>query len=165
MSELVIDDSNFHEYFKDTLTNKPQKGDVMACYKAIAELRDGDLKEQIVEALFLENIGPSKAITLMTKLGKAPRREAIKVIKNIFMDLYNGMSKPMVIAKTYEYLFEIFYYTKEEYVPKNDKHWEIVEIKNLEQYFSKRNIDIFVESNIDRKHETNEKCVDAVCEE
>ena len=164
MSELVIDDSNFHEYFKDVLTHRPQKGDVMACYKAIAELRDGDLKEQIVEALFLENIGPKKAVTLMTKLGKAPRKEAIRLVRKIFMDLYNGMTKPIVIAKTYEYLFEIFYYTKEEYVPKDDMHWEIVKINNLDQYFEKT--DINSKKNIEyiKDAEDNEKCVDAICE-
>lgn len=163
MSELVIDDSNFHEYFKDVLTNRPEKGDVMACYKAVAELRDGDLKEQIVEALFLENIGPKKAVTLMTKLGKAPRKEAIALIKKIFMDLYNGMSKPMAIAKTYEYLFEIFYYTKEEYVPKNDMHWEIVKISNLDQYFTKDYINN--KQNIEniKDVEDNKKSADAVC--
>ena len=122
-----------------------------------------DLKEQIVEALFLGNIGPKKAVTLMTKLGKAPRKEAIALIKKIFMDLYNGMSKPMAIAKTYEYLFEIFYYTKEEYVPKNDMHWEIVKISNLDQYFTKDYINN--KQNIEniKDVEDNKKSADAVC--
>lgn len=100
----------------------------------------------------------------MTKLGKAPRKEAIRLVRKIFMDLYNGMTKPMVIAKTYEYLFEIFYYTKEEYVPKDDMHWEIVKINNLDQYFEKT--DINSKKNIEyiKDAEDNEKCVDAICE-
>lgn len=164
MSELIIDDTNFDQYFKDVLTNRPQPGDIMACYKAIAELRNGDLKEQIVESLFLENIGPKKAVTLMTKLGKAPRQEAIKVVKNIFMDLYNGMSKNMVIAKTYEYLFEIFYYTKEEYVPKNDKHWQIIKIQNLDEYFSKKDINNNQNITLVNHVESNQESSEAVCQ-
>lgn len=142
MSDLIIDDSNFSQYFRDVLVSKPQKGDVLACYKAVAELVDGDLKDQVVESLFLDKIGASKAVALMTKLGRAPRKEAIKLIKTICQDLYNGMPKNLVLAKTYEYLFEIFYYTKEEYVPKDDQHWEIVRINNIDEFLSKStNID------------------------
>lgn len=136
MSDLVIDDSNFSQYFRDVFVSKPQKGDVLACYKAIAELVDGDLKDQVVEALFLDKIGANKAVSLMTKLGRAPRKEAIKLIKTICNDLYNGMAKHLVLAKTYEYLFEIFYYTKEEYVPKDNKHWEIIRINNIDEFLS-----------------------------
>lgn len=164
MSELIIDDTNFNQYFRDVLTNRPQPGDVMASYKAVAELRDGELKEQIVESLFLENIGPKKAVTLMTKLGKAPRQEAIKLVKKIFMDLYNGMSKPMVISKTYEYLFEIFYYTKEEYVPRDDKHWEIVKIQNLDQYFNKNDINNSQNITTVNHGENNKESPEAVCQ-
>ena len=103
----------------------------------MAELGNGDLKEQIVESLFLEKVGPNKAIKLLTKLGKSPRKEAIRVIKNISLDLYNGMSKSMVLAKTYEFLIEIYYYTKDEYVPKNDFHWEIIKIKNIDDFICK----------------------------
>jgi len=134
MSDLIIDENNFSQYFRDVLTNKPSKGDVLVCYKAIAELCDGDLKEQVVESLFLDKVGPNKAITLLTKIGKSSRKEAISLIKKISYDLYNGMSKPMVLAKAYEYLFEIYYYSKEEYLPKNDKHWEMVKINNLDEY-------------------------------
>lgn len=137
MSDLIIDDSNFSQYFRDVLVSKPQKGDVLACYKAVAELIDGDLKEQVVEALFVDKIGANKAVSLMTKLGKAPRKEAIKLVKTIAMDLYNGMQKHLVLAKAYEYMFEIFYYTKEEYVPKDDHHWEIIRINNIDEFLSK----------------------------
>ena len=137
MSELIIDESNFSQYFRDVGKNSPQKGDVIAVYRTMAELGNGDLKEQIVESLFLEKVGPNKAIKLLTKLGKSPMKEAIRVIKNISLDLYNGMSKPMVLAKTYELLIEIYYYTKDEYVPKNDFHWEIIKIKNIDDFICK----------------------------
>jgi len=43
----------------------------------------------------------------------------------------------MVLAKTYEFLIEIYYYTKDEYVPKNDFHWEIIKIKNIDDFICK----------------------------
>jgi len=158
MTSLVIDESNFTEYFREINKSKPQKGDVLACYRAIAELVDGDLKEQIVESLFLEKIGPKKAVALMTKLGKTSRKEAIKLVKKIFMDLYNGMSKTMVLSKTYEYLFEIYYYTKEEYVPKNDKHWELIKLNNVNEFIDK------FQNNIEYQNESKQSDTITVCE-
>lgn len=81
MSEVVIDEKNFYEYFKDVKTSKPSKGDVMAAYRAIAELHSGTLKEDIVDALCREPLGAKKAVQLLVKIGQAERREAIGVIK------------------------------------------------------------------------------------
>jgi hypothetical protein len=141
MDDLVIDEKNFSQYFKEIDKSHPQKGDVLVAYRSMADFCDGELKEQVVEALFEEKIGPSKAIKLMKKLGKTSNREAFRVVKNIFMDLYNGMSKSMVTAKTYEFMVEIYYYAKEEYVPKDNSHWEIIKIKNLDDHLSKVNIE------------------------
>lgn len=137
MSDLVIDESNFDQYFRDVKTNGPQKGDVMAVYRAVAELTTGSLKEQIVDALCREDIGARKAVQLAVKLGRTSRKEAVKLIKQICGDLYAGMQKDLVIAKSYRYIFEMFFYTKKEYVPIDDQHWEIVTLRNLEELVDK----------------------------
>ena len=38
-------------------------------------------------------------------------------------------------------MVEIYYYAKEEYVPKDNSHWEIIKIKNLDDHLSKVNIE------------------------
>ena len=51
MSELVIDESNFTEYFKDCRIHRPERGDVMAKYTAIAEFVDGAMKKDVIHLL------------------------------------------------------------------------------------------------------------------
>lgn len=137
MSELVIDESNFDKYFRDVKTSSPQKGDVMAVYRASAELTAGQLKEQIVNSLCSEDIGARKAVQLAVKLARTSRKEAIKLVKQICSDLYGGMPKGDVIAKSYRYIFEMFFYTKKDYVPTDDKHWEVITFNNIDDFIEK----------------------------
>jgi hypothetical protein len=131
VEEITIDDSNFSQYFKDAKNNPPQHGEVLAVYKAVAELSHGDLKTQIVDTLIFEKIGAQKAIQLLVKFGHTSYRESLKVIKNICSDLLAGMKKEMVISKSYEYVLEMQFYTKPEFVPLDNKHWEIIGLKNF----------------------------------
>ena len=108
MSELVIDETNFDQYFRDIKTSKPQKGDVMAVYRATAELVTGPLKEQIVDALSTEDIGAKKSVQLAVKLARTNRKEAVRLVKEICRDLFGGMNKDNVISKSYKYVFEMF---------------------------------------------------------
>ena len=39
-SELIIDENNFEQYFFDVRRHKPQKGQIMVKYTAIAEFID-----------------------------------------------------------------------------------------------------------------------------
>lgn len=133
-NDLIIDESNFQQYFKEVGTSKPLKGECMVAYRAMAELHAGDIKEDIVNLLCGEEIGAKQAIEHAVKRCKTNYKEAIKLVTEICSDLNAGMSKNLVISKTYEYILEIFYYTKAAYVPKNDKHWEIISIKNIEEY-------------------------------
>lgn len=137
MSEIVIDESNFDLYFRDVKSNKPQRGDVMAVFRATAELADGNLKQQIIESLCAEEIGAKKATQLMMKIGQTNRKEALRVVKCICADLFGGMPKSSVAAKSYKYGFEMFFYTKKEYIPQNDPHWDVVTMKNLEEFLDK----------------------------
>lgn len=139
MSDLVIDETNFDQYFRDVKTSKPQKGDVMAVYRATAELVTGSLKEQIVEALCTEDIGAKKAVQLAVKLARTNRKEAVRLVKEICGDLFGGMNKDYVISKSYKYVFEMFFYTKKEYVPPDDDHWDLLTIKNVDDFVKKNN--------------------------
>ena len=38
------------------------------------------------------------------------------------------MTEDDVAKKEYEFVIESFYYTNREYIPKNDPHWETIEI-------------------------------------
>lgn len=131
MSDLVIDDNNFSQYFREAGKNSPQPGDVLAIYQAIAELANGDLKKQIVDTLLEQKIGAQKAIQIFSKLGHASYHESLKVVKAICNDLLAGMSKEMVMNKSYEYKLEMHFYTKPEYVPTENKHWQTVGLKNF----------------------------------
>ncbi len=137
MTDIVIDESNFDKYFRDVKKSKPQRGDVMAVYRATAELTDGNLKQQIIESLCTEDIGAKKSIQLLMKMGQTNRREAVRLIKLICSDLFGGMPKFSVAAKAYKYGFEMFFYTKKEYIPQDSPNWDVVTLKNLEEFLDK----------------------------
>jgi hypothetical protein len=131
MDEIVIDENNFSQYFRDARTSKPESGDILVFYKSGAELMNGELKEQMIYALYHEKIGAQKAIQLFMKLGGATHHESIKVVKAMNDDLMSGMTNEEVLNKSYEFILQLSFYTKKEYVPKNDPHWEVIQLKNF----------------------------------
>ena len=131
MDEIVIDENNFSKYFKDTKTNKPEHGDILVFYRSMADLVEGEMKNQMIDALFHENIGAQKAIQIFMKLGGATHKEAIKVVKSMNDDLIAGFSVEDVYKKSYSFLLELSFYTKKEFVPKDDPHWEVIQLKNF----------------------------------
>ena len=46
-------------------------------------------------------------------------------------DLMSGMSVDDVMKKPYKFTVEMFFYTKKEYLPKNDPHWTTVSLLNV----------------------------------
>jgi len=145
--ELIIDEKNFFEYFRDVRTSRPERGDIMAKWIGRAEFIEGDMKKNIVDLLANKD-KVLAAIQVMTKLGHATYKDAIKVCKDICNDLLNGMSPEEVEKKVYSYDVEMFYYTKKEYVPENDPHWYIIGIHNLDQFIDSQNQKITIKSNI-----------------
>lgn len=133
-NDLVIDENNFETYFRDTSKNVPEQGDVMAKYTAVAEFVYGDLKQDIVRLLKTSDFGAKTSLQLMKKLGKASEKEALKLVKNICADLYGGMTDQEVLAKPYNYILEMCFFTKKEYVPEDDLHWEVLTINNLDNF-------------------------------
>ena len=51
-----------------------------------------------------------------------------RVCREMSQDLLDGMTDKEVAEKEYHYVLEVFYYTKKEYVPKNDLHWETIRL-------------------------------------
>lgn len=121
--------ANFHEVFRDVSGSKPEPGDCMARYSAVAYLDDGGLKRTIVQLLREQENGARLAATLMTRVGKARNAEAVRVPMEIAADLAAGMEEREVWEKPYRFVVEAFYYVKPEYVPADDPHWMTIPLK------------------------------------
>ena len=136
-SELVIDQNNFEQYFFDIRRHKPQKGQVMARYIAVAEFVDGLMKKNIIDLLHKDKA--EAAVSVMRKLGCATEKDSIRIVREVCDDLVSGMTPEEVEAKIYKYTLESFYYTKKEYVPLDDPHWSLINIKNMDEFLDAAN--------------------------
>lgn len=129
--DLVIDDSNFDQYFFDVKKNGPKKNQIMARYVSKAELIDGEEKGYLIDILLTNPMGAEMAVQIAKNAFAAQESEAIILCKNIAKDLLNGMSKQQVLEKPYSYTLEKFFWTEEKYVPENDPHWQVIKISFL----------------------------------
>lgn len=128
--DIIINESNFDQYFFDIRTNKPKEGQCLARFRGRAEFIDGQLKRDIVEILLHSDRGGNSAQKLMRKLAGANERDSIKVPIQIIEDLKSGLSPEEVCQKSYEYDCEVFYYTYPENVP-IDKHWSVIKLMSI----------------------------------
>ncbi len=145
--ELHIDESNFNDYFRDCRISKPERGDVMACYTAVAEFVDGHMKRDIIDLLANKEKAVA-ATNVMRKLGCATQRDAYRVCREIAEDLDSGLTADEVEKKSYRYQFEMFFYTKKEYVPIDDPHWSIINIANLDSFLDNQKRKVTISSKI-----------------
>jgi hypothetical protein len=157
--ELVIDENNFNHYFRDCRITRPEKGDIMAKFTAVAEFIDGRMKKDIIDLLSNKEGKVNAAIQVMRKLGCATEKDAIRICKEICKDLSSGMKPEEVEAKVYKYQMETFYYTKKDYVPLNDPHWSLIGIANLDEFLDKSGNKLRMDAKLstDSKKETNEQ--------
>lgn len=130
--ELVIDETNFDQYFLDVRKEKPQKGQVMACYTAMAELVDERLKSDLVYLLSQTN-KVRQCVLLLKKLVWADEKDAIRVCREIAEDVNGGLTMKEIAEKSYKFLMRAHYYVKPEYIPKDDPHWSYSELIDLTQ--------------------------------
>ena len=130
--ELVINETNFKQYFRDCRQHQPERGDIVAKYIGSAEFIDGQMKKDVID-LLLNREKARAAVQVMQKLGFATYSEAIRICKEIANDLGNGMTETEVENKVYPYDIEMFFYTKKEYVP-TDPHWSIITLNNLDDF-------------------------------
>lgn len=135
--EVEINESNFNEYFKDVRRSKPEKGEIIAKYSAIAEFIDGGEKRQIISLLTDTENKMEATVQIMRKLLFASEIDAHKVPRLMAEDLLSGMSADEVAKKSYKYTLEMFFYTKPEHVPKDDPHWCSISVLNLEELKTK----------------------------
>jgi len=131
--ELVIDESNFDEYFRDARQSKPNKEEVIACYASVAFFRDGPEKRNVIDLLL--NTDKMEATSqVMRKLLYASELDAFRIPRIMAEDLAHGMTRDKVAFKEYKFKVEIYYYTKMEYVPKDDPHWTVISLINLDEF-------------------------------
>jgi len=121
-----INKTNFHEYFFDVRQCKPKAGQIMARFKAAAIFGEGVEKKHLIQAL---KMGKAKqAAMVMRKLHLAREPDCYRVCREMCEDLLKGATEEEVIKKDYHFVLEAFYYTKREYVPQNDPHWETIKL-------------------------------------
>lgn len=134
---LEITNENFEEYFRDVRKTAPRKGEVMVRYISGAEFISGHEKRHMIQLVQMK--GKMEAATqIMRKLLFASEIDAYRVPKAILSDLIEGLSEEEVLEKPYPYTIEIFYYTKPEYVPKDDPHWSQITMLNLDDFVDKQ---------------------------
>lgn len=135
--ELEINEDNFDQYFKDVRKNNPERGEIIAQYSASAELIDGNEKRQIISLLISTENKMEATAQVMRKLLCASELDAYRVPRMMAEDLLSGMDEGEVASKPYKYTFEMFFYTKPEYVP-DDPHWTKISVLNLKEFLDKK---------------------------
>lgn len=128
---LIIDEKNFDQYFFDVRKFGPKKGQIMAKYSAIAVFADGSAKRDLIKIL-LQNKAEAAAM-VMRKIHCAREPDCYRVCRQMTEDLLRGMSEDEVAKKEYEFVLEAFYYTEEKYLPKNDSHWETLDLISYDE--------------------------------
>ena len=124
--EVEITSENFSEYFFDTRRHKPKQGQIMAKFSAVALFGEGGPKKDIIKLLKTDMA--FQAAQVMNKIHCAKAPDCYRICREIAEDLLSGMSDEEVERKDYEYILEICYYTQRECVPKNDPHWETLQV-------------------------------------
>lgn len=127
--ELVIDETNFSEYFFDVRKHGPKAGQVMAKFIAIAEFIDGQGKKDIIYLLKIGKV--QQAAMVMKKIHGAKEPDCYRVCREICEDMLT-MTDEEVEAKVYEYTMELFFYTQKELVPREDVRWETIKLIDVE---------------------------------
>jgi hypothetical protein len=123
---LVIDASNFRDYFFDVRRYGPKPGQVMAKFSAVAVFGAGPEKLDLIKVLKTDKA--RQAAMVMRKIHCAREPDCYRVCREICEDLAKGMSDAEVNKKEYEFVLEAYFYTKREYVPKGDPNWELIDL-------------------------------------
>src|SRR5262245_8818067 len=107
--ELIIDDSNFHEYFFNVTTSSPKRGQCIARYCAWADFVDGKFKRDVLEVLKVQDA--RSVPKMLRKLAGATEEDAYRVPIEMVRDLLSGMTTEQVAKKEYKFMLEVFFYT------------------------------------------------------
>lgn len=126
VEELIIDEKNFHEYFHDIRKYRPEAGQVLARFRAVAVFGYGPHKMDVIKLLQINKA--KQAVAVMQNIHLARTPDCYRICREMCEDLLSGMSDEGVARKEHEYVIESMYYVRSEYVPKNDPHWELVQV-------------------------------------
>lgn len=121
MNDTEITEENFDKYFFDIRKHKPQKGQTLAKWTAVAEFVDGIGKKDIIK--LLKDNRAEQAVQIMEKIHCCKAPWSYKVLIQIAKDLLE-LDELEVEKKPYEMVIEYLFWTKKEYIPKNDLRWE-----------------------------------------
>lgn len=129
MDELVIDEANFAEHFRDATRFGPRQGEVLVRFRGVAEFIDGRGKQDII---YLMKIGKAKqAAEVMKRIHHAAEPDCYRVCREICEDLM-VMDEAAVEAKPYEFEIELLYYTMPDNIPKGDPRWETIQLLRVD---------------------------------
>ena len=137
--EIVIDGSNFDDYFFDVRQHSPKQGQIIACYSAVAYFQEGPEKQQMIN-LVKNTQKAEPASQVMRKLLFASEPDCWRVPREMAEDLLAGMDDVEVEKKMYQYTAQIYYYTMPDCVP-DDPHWTTISILNLDKFLGKNSAD------------------------
>jgi hypothetical protein len=76
---------------------------------------------------------------VMRKLLCTTEVDSYRVPLEMAKDLLGGMTREKCAQKEYKYTVEMYFYTKPEYVPHDDPHWQLISILNLDDFLAKKN--------------------------
>ena len=63
-------------------------------------------------------------------------------------DLLAGMSHDDLAKKKYSYTVEVYFYTQQEYIPRDDPHWSCVSLINLDDAIESTEDGLTIRANI-----------------
>jgi dTDP-D-glucose 4,6-dehydratase len=144
--EQIIDASNFNEYFFDVRKFGPKAGQIMAKFSAVAIFGDGPEKRDLIKVLRKDKA--QAAAMVMRKIHCAKEPDCYRVCREMCDDLLSGMSDEDVSKKEYEYIFEMYYYTNRGCIPKNDPHWETIDIVKFDPETNSFKIEIEIPESV-----------------
>jgi hypothetical protein len=136
--EVEINDGNFSQYFRDVRNSPPHRGEVIAQYSASAEFVEGNEKRQIISLLSSTENKMEATAQVMRKLLFASELDAYRIPRMMAEDMVSGMSEDDVAEKPYKYTFEMFFYARPENVPKDDPHWSVISVLNLDEFLGRK---------------------------
>lgn len=122
--EIEITNENFDQYFFDARKHRPQAGQILAKFQAIAEFVEGQPKRDIIYLLKIDKV--KEAVQVMERLHGCKPPHSYTVLIKMAKDLLE-MSEEAVEKKPYETVVEFLFWTKKECVP-DSTHWNTINV-------------------------------------
>jgi hypothetical protein len=123
---LGVDESIFADQFFDVRRHKPNPGQVMSRFTAVADFVEGQAKKDVIGLLKIDKA--YQAAQVMRKIHWAREPDCYRVLAEMCEDLAAGIPDKEVENKPYRFILEAFFYTDKKYVPKNDPHWDMIQL-------------------------------------